>query len=233
MKTNTTHFIFKGSLGWIMTLCICFLLEGLFYSCTKPKGNYYNYVNNVHEFDGNSLQFLQSQTGVYDSMLLVLSRLKDIRDSVEQDDVTVIALTNRSFTLALQNLNAIRKIQGKRMLSLATVDSAELDTVFARYVLRGKISTDSVAPFVDGISAFGIKYENEINLQYKKTSANGADLSGPQLLYVSDMKGSPFIEHWIRTTTASVNLFTDNGMIHTLVSSHEFGFGEFSTRLNK
>jgi hypothetical protein len=220
-------------LEWGMVVCACFALEVVFFSCNKPDGPYYDYVNKVHIFDGNSLEFLQSQNGVYDSLLLVIDRLPDIKDSIEQDSVTLVAATNRSFETAIKNLNALRQVQGKAPLYLASVDSAQLDTIMARYVLRGKITTDYVSQYVDGISGFGIKYATEINLQYKKTSADGANLSGPQLLYISDMKGSPYTDNWVRSTTASVNLYTNNGVIHTLVPNHEFGFGEFSIRLNK
>ena len=223
----------KILLEWAAILGVCFTLEIACFSCNKADGPYYNYVNQVHVYDGNSLDFLQAQQGVYDSLILVLDRLPDIKDSVRQDSVTLVAATNKSFETAIKNLNALRQVQGKTPLYLASVDSAQLDTIMARYVLRGKLTTDYVSRYVDGISGYGIKYATEINLQYKKTSADGAELSGPQLLYISDMKGSPYIENWVRSTTASVNLFTDNGVIHTLVPSHEFGFGEFSIRLNK
>jgi len=218
---------------WALLVTVCMAIELLCYSCNKPEGPYYNYVNNVHIYDGNSLDFLEQQRGVYDSLLLVINRLPDIKDSIALDSVTLVAATNKSFEIAIMNLNALRKVQGKGPLYLASVDSAELDTIMARYVLRGKISTEEVDQYVDGIPAFGIKYDNEMNLQYKKTSADGAQLSGPQLLYISDMKGSAYTDNWVRSSTASVNLFTDNGVVHTLVPSHEFGFGEFSIRLNK
>jgi len=224
---------FGGFMQWCALVIICALTAFIAYSCNKPEGPYYGYVNNVHIYDGNTLEFLQSQQGTYDSLLKVIDRLPDIKDSIAADSVTLVAATNRSFETAIKNLNALRQVQGKKPLYLAEVDSAQLDTIMARYVLRGKITTDYVSQYVDGISGFGIKYETEMNLQYKKTSADGAELSGPQLLYISDMKGSPYTDNWVRSTTASVNLFTDNGVIHTLVSSHEFGFGEFSIRLNK
>lgn len=221
------------STGRIYAICLSILLTTLLFGCSKPNGSYYKYVNTVHIYDGNSLQFLQSQEGVYDSLLFVLSRLPDIQDSITSDSITLLAPTNQSFQTAIQNLNVIRKVQNKSPLYLATVDSAQLDTLVSRYVLRTRITTDDVIPYVDGISAFGIKYGIEMNLQYKKMSADGANLSGPQLLYVSDTKTSPFIQFWVRTTTSSVNLHTNNGIVHTLVAGHEFGFGEFSTRLNK
>lgn len=217
---------------WALLVMACFILEVICYSCNKPDGPYYDYVNKVHIYEGNSLNFLQDQKGVYDSLLLVINRLPDIKDAIEQDSVTLVAATNKSFETAIMNLNALRKVQGKAPLYLASVDSAQLDTIMARYVLRGKITTDNVSLYVDGISGFGIKYDHEMNLQYKKTSADGAELAGPQLLYISDMKGSPYTDNWVRSSTASVNLFTNNGIVHTLVASHEFGFGEFSVRLN-
>lgn len=229
-RKNTRVF---SLLEWGGLVAICFAVQVLCFSCNKPDGPYYNYVNQVHIYQGNSMNFLSSQPGVYDSLLLILDRLPDIRDSIASEDVTLVAATNKSFETAIKNLNALREVQGKSPLYLNTVDSAELDTIMARYVLRGSVTTEEVAKYVDGISGFGIKYDNEMNLQYQKTSADGAELSGPQLLFISDMKGSPYVVNWVRSSTASVNLFTDNGVVHSLVPSHEFGFGEFSIRLNK
>ncbi len=226
----------KNKISSVYSSVFIVVLTGLallWISCSKIDGSYYNYQNQVKVFKGSAFAFLQSQPDVYDSFLLVINRFPQIKDSISNDSVTIIAPPNRSFTTALDNLNAIRTIQNKPKLSLSTIDSSNLDTLLCRYVIRGKITSDMVKPYIDGIDVFGIKYGYRMHFLFQTSTASGAVDAGPQSLIVSDTKLNPFTSYWIETPTSTVDIFSDNGIVHTLTLNHEFGFGEFSTRLNK
>src|SRR5688500_9377228 len=101
----TNKYFFHGK--WMVAFSV--LLAGVLFSCAKGDDTYRNYQNGAGRFNGNTLAYLQSQPGVYDSMLLVVNRLTGVRDSISQNNLTVFAINNRSFSLALQNINQARK----------------------------------------------------------------------------------------------------------------------------
>lgn len=227
---NMTLLSMKESYFILFLIVVCGI-----YSCGKMDGSYYDYTNKIHSFEGTTYDFLQSQPGVFDSLLLVLDRFPELQDSLMNDSVTLIAPSNTSFTLALSNLNTVRQTQHLPALYISTLDSANMDTLICRYIIRGEITTSDVTPdkYIDGFDVYGIKYGYPMHFQYKKTNASGAVLAGPQSLIVSDTKKSYFTSAWVNTNTSSVDIFCKNGIVHTLVQSHIFGFGEFTSRLNK
>lgn len=210
-------------------------------ACQKNMGDYYGYENKNIAYNGTSFDFLQNNIGIYDSLLYVLERLPHLRDSLKSNsgvEVTLFAPTNQSFSLALNNLNALRKLQSKVPLYLARADSAQLDTLMRRYILPSIITTDSIINFSDGRlfnsvsndSVPGTKYA--MHLKYERRNSSGFVNSGPQLIAFSDPKKTQFQRYWVRTFTFSVNIHTKSGIIHILAPSHEFGFGEFTDRMN-
>lgn len=207
----------------------------LFIGCSKIDSPYYNYNNTSTRFDGNAISFLQSQPGIYDSLLFVLGKLPNIVDILNSNaDLTCMLPSNASFSLALQDINEIRKIQNKVPVSLAVLDSANLDTLVSRYILPGQYLTDTLSQYVDGLNVPDIKYAYPMHLKYIRTNASGLYEGGPQVIQYSDTKESIFNRYWVNTTTTSVNLHMNNNtIIHVLSSGHEFGFGEFVTRFNK
>lgn len=223
------HKIYKNPI--LLSFLLAIMVADL--GCSKPSGDFYNYKNEIHSFNGSSLDFLKSQPGVFDSFLLVLNRFPAIRDSVANDSVTVVAPTNQSFRIALTLVNAIRHSNNLPPIWLASLDSAKLDTLISRYVLRNKTTTTQAIPYVDGIDVYGIQYGYRMHFTYSKGNASGVLLAGPQSLMVSDTKNSDLNSVWIQSPTSSVDVMSKNGIVHTLVVGHEFGFGEFSKMFNK
>lgn len=199
--------------------------------CKKHEGIYYDYINPNAKFNGTSLQFLESQKGIYDSMVYVLSKVR-LSDIISNGQNTVFAVPNQSFTLALDNLNNLRQLQRKEPIYLAQADSTELDTLLRRYILPEIISTDSIKGFYDG-KWFPSLDSYEMQLKYVRQSSSGYVNGGPQLIIFSDPKNSQFERYWVKSNTASVNIYTSNGILHILDASHEFGFGEVPQRFNK
>ncbi|QKJ31086.1 hypothetical protein HQ865_15430 [Mucilaginibacter mali] len=199
----------------------------------KKDSIYYDYENKVKEFDGTALQYLQAQKGTFDSLLVVLDRLPALKDSLSTKNITLFAPTNQSFQAAIKNLNIERKAQGKQVMYLKDCDLNELDVLTTRYILRDIRTTDSYAPFADGLNINSIKYAYPMHVQYNKLNASGFVGGGPQAVIFSDPKGSIFEKYWENANTNAVNIKTKNAIVNILAPLHDYGFNEFVVRVNK
>lgn len=199
----------------------------------KKDSIYHDYENTIKEFDGTALQYLQTQKNTFDSLLLVLNRLPDLKDSLSNKNITLFAPTNQSFQAAIKNLNIERKAQGKSAMYLKDCDLTELEVLTTRYILRGSRTTDSYAPFADGLNIISIKYEYPMHVQYNKLNASGFVGGGPQAIIFSDPKGSIFEKNWENAGTNAVNIKTKNAIVNILAPLHDYGFNEFVIRVNK
>ncbi len=199
----------------------------------KKDSIYHDYENTIKEYDGTALQYLQAQKNTFDSLLLVLNRLPDLKDSLTSKNITVFAPTNQSFQAAIKNLNIERKAQGKSAMYLKDCDLAELDILTTRYILRGARTTDTYAPFADGLNLNSIKYAYPMHIQYNKLNASGFVGGGPQSIIFSDPKGSIFEKNWENANTNAVNIKTKNAVVNILAPLHDYGFNEFVIRVNK
>lgn len=196
--------------------------------CTKSDNSYKNYKTTAGNFSGNALEYLQSQPGVYDSMLLAISRVTGIADTLKSEEITLFAVSNRSFTVALQNINQARldSIPSMPPVYINTIDSATLDTFLCRYVLRGHATSDSLLNFTDGRFYSSVRYDYPMQLQYSQTNASGFKNGGPKAITFSDPKNSIFTRYWVRVNTITVDIKTSNAKIHLLPPNHDFGFGD-------
>src|SRR5699024_8999167 len=147
-----------------------------------------------------------------------------LKDSIKAGDITLFAMTNASFTLALTNLNEIRarNIPPRAPLSIARLDSAQLDTLMCRYVLRGIYTADSISTFADGLTVSSIRYDYLMQLEYKHTSSSGYENGGPEYLVFSDRNESIFDRYWVSANTNAIDLKTNNSIIHVLSPGHGF-----------
>lgn len=213
----------------------CVLATVWSYGCKKQDNTYYKFKNSAGDFNGTAFDYLQAQNGIYDSMLLAVSRVTGIKDSLTSENITVFAINNNSFTLALQNLNAVRSQQSppRDPLYIATVDSAQLDTLLCRYIVHGYYPTDSVSPYNDGVTVQTLRYNYEMQIQYQHASSSGYENGGPESLIFSDRNNSIFDRYWVSTTTNAVDIKTKNAIVHVLSPGHDFGFGQIVQRMNK
>lgn len=205
-------------------------------SCTKTDDTYKNYTNTAGSFNGNALAYLQAQPGVYDSMLLVINRLKHVADTISKENITLFAVSNRSFDIALQNINQARRdsIPSMPSVSLSTMDSATLDTFFCRYIIRGQQPSKNLEGLTDGSLFSSVNYNYNMQMQLVRTNASGYLNGGPKAIIFSDPKNSVFTRNWIRTTTITVDIKTSNAIVHLLPPGHDFGFGnDFIRSINK
>lgn len=205
-------------------------------ACKKVDNTYKHYQQQAGDFHGNAIQYLQSQPGIYDSLLLILDRIPRLKDSLENEKVTLFAVSNRSLSLALQNINQARFDSIPRMdpMNIAAIDSAVLDTFTCRYILQNNITSSDIIDFADGLFFPTINYINSndsdttynMQMQFAHTNASGFVGGGPTVIIFSDPKGSIFYRYWVRVNTITVDIKTDNAVVHLLPPGHDFGFGD-------
>lgn len=209
-------------------------------SCKRDGGSYYNYAPKVEVFNGNVIEFLEKQTG-YDSMLLVLRKYPDIVQYLNSgDSITLFAIPNQSFRLAVENFNIARAaIDSPRLyLSPSTYNLSRPDSgmfsremlriLISRYIIPGYYDFSTVAQSFTGIPAKSYGYDYEMNMRAIQQSSTGSTKDGPKVIEFSDMNYSFFRQYWKPTNTISVNTTrAGNVIVHLLSSSHEFGYSSF------
>lgn len=205
-------------------------------ACKKVDRSYAHFQPEAGVFHGNAVKYLQDQPGLYDSLLLVLDRVPRLKDSLENEEVTLFAVSNRSLALALQNINQARSDSVPQMepATLASIDSAVLDTFLCRYILHGNIPSADIIDFADGLFFPTVSYINSngsdttynMQMQFAHTNASGFVGGGPTVIIFSDPKGSIFYRYWVRVNTITVDIRTDNAVVHLLPPGHDFGFGD-------
>ena len=212
--------------------------------CKKEKG--------FHDADavnpGTSLdtyEYLKSKPGVYDSLLSLIDKFgmeRTLRDS----NITLFAVSNEGFQIAIQNLNNIRKSKNKNSIFLAELasgksvlvadigkakaDSAHLDTMVARYIIKGQYKSTDFA-VGDGLNIYSVRGDYPMHGKRLYADAEGMQNGGSEIIQFSNTKRSVFIPNWSVATTSSVNIKTKNGTVHLLEPDHVFGFDEFVSRL--
>lgn len=209
------------------------LTIGLLMASCKEEEDYSNYKSKTGSFNGSALEFLQTQqSGTYDSLLLVLDLLPDLKDSVDKEQITIFAPTNASFEIAISRLNLQRNKEGKSPIYLNGCDKIQLDSLVSRYMFKGQKFTDDFKVATDGILLRCLKSNYLMHALYQKQNASGFVNGGPSTIIYSDPKGSSFVKYWERTKTVSVNIKTNNAVVNVL-EPHEFGFNEFIDRMNQ
>lgn len=224
MKNRITKHI--AALVASLFVAICVL------SC-KDESPYYNVENKLQQFDGNALAYLQTNAPTYDSLLKVLERLPDLKDTLQNQQVTLFAPTNENFTVALKNLNFYRKQAGKTLINLENADLNQLDTMICKYIVKKQYLTDDFKAFLEGIYVRSIKVGEQMHIEYGKENASGYVGGGAQVVKYSDTKSGFVRAYWERSETTAVNIKTNNAVIYVISPMHNFGFNEFDKRLNK
>jgi hypothetical protein len=208
------------------------LLGTTLFACKKTDKTYYDYQNTLKEFNGNALDYLQAQPGVYDSLLIVLNRLPALKDSLQHQNITLFAVTNKSFQISVESLNEVRKKTNKAPIYLANADLAQLDTMLCKYIIPGKLTTADFESYSDGLQIKSLKYGYHMHVAYTKANASGFNGGGPGIITFTDPKNSIFVRYWQSTPTNAVNIKTNNATVNVIAPGHDFGFGDFVTRIN-
>lgn len=213
-----------GEVALGLCCCAIFLHSG----CGKDNG-FYNEIDNDKNIPLNTYDYLKSKRGVYDSLLLVIDRV-GLADTLRNESVTLFALSNSNFKLAMTNLNNLRRTTGKDPLFLSNVDIKHLDTLITKYIIRG-IYTSEALDEQDGLTFYGVRYSRMMHGKLAASTSSGYGNGGPAYIKLDDTKQSIFVKNWVSTTTGSVNIKTTNGIVHIIEPNHVFGFNEFVTRL--
>lgn len=212
----------------IFSLAIALVGMLLVNSCEKDRG-YYDPMALNKDFAGDTYEYLKSKPGVYDSLLTAIDRL-ELESTVRDSAITLFALTNQSFQLAITNLNNIRSLADREPEYLSTINYNHLDTMLTQYIIRGKYVSDSLEK-QDGLMLESVRHGYPMHAKMTRTTSSGFLQGGPTLIDFSDTKTSQFRRDWITTTTGSINVATNNGVVHVVTTDHVFGFEDFVSRL--
>lgn len=201
-------------------------------SCEKGDNYFSNYSTEQKVYDGTIYEYIKNQRGTFDSLILVLERLPDLRRKLDNQDstLTLFAVNNRSFELAINSLNTTRKLTDRVPLYLEDVGLSDLDSFTNRYVLNQIYDTESISPFLDGVLVKSTKYDYNMHIQYRVLNASGYYEGGEQQIVFSDTNRSIFQRYWQGINTSTVNVKTNNGIIHILSPGHDYGFGKFTSK---
>ncbi|WP_316749322.1 hypothetical protein [Pedobacter gandavensis] len=203
-------------------------------ACKKSDSPYHDYENTVQTFDGSAYDYLKAQPkGTFDSLLLVLERYPTLIDSLKTQELTLFAPVNKSFETAEKYLNQKRVAEGHSLINLSNADPIGLGIMICKYVIRGNRTSDAYLSSVDGTLQNSILIGYPMQIKNVKLSSSGYQSGGPTRLNFSDPKGSFFTKDWITTTTDAVNIKTTNATVNIITSQHNFGFDEFTKRLDK
>lgn len=208
----------------LLVISICCLVI----ACSKD-GGYYDEVPRDKKFTGDTYEYLKSKPGIFDSLVTVIDRL-GLEQTLRDSNITLFALDNQSFRLAITNLNNIRKLTEKSPVSLANVKYKHLDTLMTQYIIRGRYLSDSLYN-QDGLKVFGIKYGYPMHASLNNLSSSGYINGGPRVIDLFDTRRSPFNRNWVSASTSSINIETSNALVHVLSTDHIFGFNDFVYRM--
>ena len=127
----------------------------------------------------------------------MLERVPDLRARLKNpaDTLTFFAMTNNSFTNAIDGMNAIRKAANRPFLYLEDVPQKLMDTLTYHYAFDGLYDTDNLKDFVEGKVIQSID-DYRMTLKYKVSSASGIINGGQQQIILSDMNNSIFQRYW-------------------------------------
>lgn len=204
------------------------------FGCQKGNDYYYNYDQKEQYYDGTIYQYLINQKGAYDSLAIVLERLPDLKERLDNQDstLTFFAINNRSFALAIENLNTARKSNKLKPIYLDDLDFLALDSITNRYIFSEEYPVLKFEGFSDGQTIYSDKYGYSMQVLYTILTSSGLVAGGQQQLTFSDRNNSNYHRYWNSTVTSNVDFKTKNGVIHTLSPRHEFGFGKFTSYLS-
>lgn len=197
----------------------------LWISCSKDTGDY-NYVNRTINFPGTTYDYLKSKKGIYDSLLLVIDRLK-LTDTLKNNKITLFAVTNQSFEQVVSKLNTTRKLRGKPPVYLNDIAIELLDSMVCRYIVRGNYTADSLIQ-TDGKMLKAVRYAYPMNGKLATANASGYKGGGPAVINYYFTKKSNFTKDWVLATADAINVRTANGIVHVLEQTHPFGFGQYT-----
>lgn len=214
-------------LNYICGFLVCGSLL-LFTACSKDGGNYNPRIIEK-DFAGDTYEYLKSKPGVFDSLVAVIDRL-GLEETVRDSSITLFALNNQSFQLAITNLNNLRKLSDRPAEYLANVNYKHLDTMMTQYIIRGKYLTDSLER-QDGLRLYGVRYGYPMHANLSNLTSSGYVGGGPVIIDLKDTKRSQFNRDWVGTATSSINIKTSNGLVHVINPDHVFGFNDFVSRM--
>jgi hypothetical protein len=215
------------------TLIIIALIATIAASCKKGDQTYYHYKQVLPTFNGSALDYLKHQTGVFDSMLVVLNRFPDLQDSLANEkNITVFGVPNSCFQRVIGSLNAGRKNLGQPPVYLSNINADVLDTMICKYLVHGSYPISYLNTQTNGLLVSSIKLNYQMFLQYQVLNASGLVGEGEQQVSFFDTNNSTLQSSWVNAVVDTLDIKANNATIYVLSPGHDFDFNQFSTKFN-
>src|SRR5690606_5749807 len=145
----------------------------------------------------------KSKPGVFDSLVQVIDRL-GLQSTLQDSSITLFALTNQIFQLAITNWNNIRQLADRPSEFLSNIKKDHLDTMITQFILRGKYASDSLTT-QDGKRLFGVKHGCPMQPKLLRSTSAWYPEGDTEIINSRDTKRSQFERDCISTTTSSIN----------------------------
>ncbi|WP_300599411.1 discoidin domain-containing protein [Niabella sp.] len=226
-------------LSSLMLSMLFLLLSG----CHKGGSPYYKAaISETVKYDGTVLQYLESQKGLYDSMVLIIKRYPHFKQMLSSPgSMTIFAIPNTAFQTAIKSFNLERAKQDSVPLYFSPndmsrpdsgmVDYLGLEKLIARYIFNKRYTYEDLAESSTGFPTESV-LGYQMNLKAIQQNAVGAVKDGPKVIELSDMNNSRFNRFWKSALTSTIGAVqADNALVHVLSQNHEFGFASFADKL--
>lgn len=224
-----------GNMKMKNILYILFPIACLYFigSCKKSDDHYYDY-HEKQTFDGSIYSYLSKQPHKFDSLILVLDYLPELKTFLDTEkDISFFAPSNKSFEIAINNLNAQRKQRKLGPMYLEDIPIELIDSLLYRYMMVEEYSTNTLLESKDGISVPSFKKDYIMNIRAFNSTASGLQNIGQLQIDLNDTNGLTTEKDWLKATTELVDIKSNNGILHVLNPYHEFGYGKIAKTLIK
>ena len=176
----------------------------------------------------SSLEFLSRQPFFFDTVVQVI-HLAQMDDILADSNVTFFSPTDHAIGKAMDALNAMRSEAFKDSLQLADVPQEVWYRFLSDYIFREKYMLKDIARRAPSeLNVYpGMNMESWagyiMNLGVEFSDYEGTNDVGPRQLTITDI-GDLANPADITARVATSDIQTQNGVIHVLDDSHDFGF---------
>ncbi len=137
-------------------------ITGLLLTGACKKQDEYRDAKPVTQVSVSTYDFLKAQPGLYDTLLYLVDKA-GLTDTLKKGRITFFAPQDYSIRTALYNLNFSRgKYAFPGNWTLDSVPVAVWDTLLRRYMLPGRVLSDSLE-YADGVNLTTLAYGYKMN----------------------------------------------------------------------
>lgn len=205
------------------TACYLAMLAGILLSSCEKTDDTYRNAAPANQSDLATYDYLRTRTG-FDSLIYLLGKT-GLKDTLLEKNITFFAPSDQSIAIAMENLNASRRLKQLPPATMDSVDTFVWRELLMWYMYADKHLSESYAE-KDGKDVLSINRQR-LHVDAVRSTTEGVVNGGSLLLKLSDLNGSRFVKDWVFSFISTSDIQTKNGVIHVLERTHIFGFRSF------